>query len=119
MGTPKEIIIDGVTYTPKQEPAATCEGMVYCIVRTTSAGVFAGYVQSRNGKEVQMFNARRLYYWDGAATLSQLAVDGVAAPQNCKFPTQVETVLLTEAIEIIPATAKAKKSIDSVPVWKR
>ncbi|MFA5377179.1 MAG: hypothetical protein WC455_15620 [Dehalococcoidia bacterium] len=119
MGTPKEIAIDGVLYTPKQEPAAKCEGLEYCIVRTMSAGVFAGYVKARSGKEVLVANARRLYYWDGAATLSQLAVDGVAAPQNCKFPTPVDEVILTEAIEIIPVTAKAKKSIDSVPVWKR
>jgi len=91
----------------------------YSIVRTYSAGVFAGYVVERNGKEVKMTKARRLWYWDGAATLSQLAMEGVKAPQNCKFPVAVDEIILTEAIEIIPATKLAKKSIELVPVWSR
>lgn len=114
----KEIIVDGVTYVPKEE-SACCDGMEYAIVRTFSAGVFAGYVKSQIGKEVILLKARRLWYWDGAASLSQLAMEGVKAPQNCKFPIEVDTILLTEVIEIIPATAAAKKSIDSVPIWQR
>ena len=54
----------------------------YFIVRTYSAGVFAGEIESRNGKEVVMRNARRLWYWDGAASLSQLAMEGVSEPEN-------------------------------------
>ena len=90
----------------------------YCIVRTTSAGVFAGVVKSIKGKEVVMTNARRLWYWSGACSLSQLAVDGTKDPANCKFPVVVKEVLLTEAIEILPCTATARKSIEAVPVWQ-
>ena len=90
----------------------------YCIVRTYSAGVFAGYLESRKGQEVKMSKARRLYYWDGAATLSQLSIDGVSKPQNCKFPEEVPFVELTQAIEILPVSDKAKKSISSVGVWR-
>jgi len=89
----------------------------HVIVRTYSAGVFAGVLKSRKGKEVVMTDARRLYYWSGAASLSQLAVDGTSNPENCKFPVAVPEVTLTEAIEIIPLTAKAKASIDSVKIW--
>jgi len=88
------------------------------VVRTYSAGVFVGEIISRKGKEVLMKNARRIYYWDGAATLSQLAMEGVKKPENCKFPCEVDEVILTEAIEIIPMRQEAKKSIDGVPVWK-
>jgi hypothetical protein len=91
----------------------------YCIVRTHSAGVFAGPVVSRKGKEVVMKDARRIWYWKGAASLSQLAVDGTSDPSNCKFPCPVDSVTLTEAIEIIPTTAKAEKSIREVPVWRQ
>lgn len=87
------------------------------MVRTYSAGVFFGEIVERNGKEVQMANARRVYFWDGAATLSQLATDGTSKPEECKFPCAVETVFLTEAIEIIPMTDKAIKSLNSVEVW--
>jgi len=91
----------------------------YVIVRTYSAGVFAGVLQSRDGKEVILHQARRLWYWDGAASLSQLAMEGVKAPQNCKFPVAVDRIVLTEAIEIIDATEVARKSIEGVKIWAR
>jgi len=89
----------------------------YCIVRTFSAGVFAGTLVSRNGKEVVLSDSRRIWRWEGAASLSQLATDGTSAPLDCKFPCPVKEILLTEAIEIITCTATAKESIESVPVW--
>ena len=90
----------------------------YKIVRTYSAGVFAGEIESREGKEVTMRNARRIWYWDGAASLSQLAVDGTSKPAKCKFPVAVDRVVLTEAIEILDVTDKARASIEGVPVWQ-
>lgn len=90
----------------------------YCIVRTYSAGVFAGYVESRNGKEAVVKNARRLWYWSGAASLSQLAMEGVKKPAECKFPCEVEEVILTEVIEIIPCTEAARQNIAEVPIWR-
>jgi hypothetical protein len=90
----------------------------FVIVRTYSAGVFAGNLESRNGKEVTLTDARRLWYWSGAASLSQLAVDGVSNPKQCKFPVAVPVVVLTEAIEILMVTKTAEESIKSVPIWK-
>lgn len=89
----------------------------FVIVRTYSAGVFAGTLSRREGKEVEMVNARRLWYWAGAASLSQLAVVGTARPRDCKFPEPVSKVILTEAIEILSVSPDAKKSIEAVPVW--
>jgi len=91
----------------------------YVIVRTYSAGVFAGYIKSRKGQEVVMTDARRLWYWDGAASLSQLAVEGTKKPQNCKFPVAVPSVTLLQVIEILPVSAAAEKSIRFVPEWKQ
>ena len=91
----------------------------YCIIRTYSAGVHAGILKSRDGKEVTLTDARRIWYWDGAATLSQLATDGTNAPENCKFPAAIPEILLTEAIEIIPCSDKAIASIKGVKIWKR
>lgn len=90
----------------------------YVIVRTYSAGVFAGELESRNGREVVLRNARRLWYWDGAASLSQLCMEGVSKPENCKFPCEVDKVILLEAIEILDCTDKAKNNIKNVPIWK-
>lgn len=93
--------------------------MPYVIVRTYSAGVFAGELEARNGKEVVLRNARRLWYWSGAASLSQLAVDGTSSPTTCKFPCEVPCVELMEAIEILHVSDKARASIASVPVWRQ
>ena len=111
-----EVVVNGVAYVPKD--CVVTDDKPYCIVRTYSAGVFAGYVESRNGKEVVLRDARRIWYWEGAATLSQLAMSGTSKPDECKFPVAVDRVVLTEAIEIINCTTEAQKSIQDVPVWK-
>ena len=89
----------------------------YCMVRTYSAGVFAGTIQSRDGEEVVLTNARRIWYWKGAASLSELATRGTSAPKQCKFPAPVAEVLLRGMIEIIPITDDAAASIAKVPEW--
>lgn len=105
-------------------PLTACESISdpvvgkYCVIRCDRAGVFAGTVESVEGQTVLARNVRRLWYWDGAASLSQLAVDGVKKPANCKFTVSVDTILLTDAIEIIPATEAARDIIQKVQEWK-
>jgi hypothetical protein len=116
-----EVTLNGVAYVKKgsqKENAEQFDGMKFVIVRTYSAGVFAGYLEKKEGKEVVMRNVRRLWYWSGAASLSQLAVDGTNKPKECKFPVAVDRIELTEAIEILDVTKIAKKSIDGVAVWE-
>ena len=91
----------------------------YVIVRTYSAGVFAGYLVSKKGQEVVLKDARRIWYWDGASSLSQLAMEGTKKPENCKFPIAVNEISLTQAIEIINTTEQARKSIQGVKVWSQ
>ena len=95
----------------------------YKVVRSYGAGVFYGIVESRadlkSGLSVVMRDARRIYYWSGAATLSQLSVEGVKDPINCKFPQKVDSVELMNVIEILDLTDDAKASLDGVPVWKK
>jgi len=116
------VTINDIEYVRKDsighlDPAEKLDGMDYVIVRTYSAGVFAGYLKSRNEKEVRLLNARRIWYWAGAASLSQLAMDGTSKPDTCKFPCEVDDIILTESIEIIKCTEKARKSIKGVPIW--
>ena len=118
----KEIVINGISYVPKSEASQTAplvDGMKYCIVRADRTGVHAGYVESRNGREVVVRNSRRLWYWSGAASLSQLAMEGVKNPENCKFPCEVDRVEILDVIEIIDCTEAARKNIQGVPVWKK
>ena len=116
-----EITINGKIYVEKgseKQQAQKLDGLEYKIVRTYSAGVFAGYLKSRNGQEVVLLKARRIFYWDGAASLSQLAIDGTSKPANCKFPEAVDKVELLQAIEILDVSEKARKSIESVKIWQ-
>ena len=88
------------------------------IIRTEKAGVFFGNIKERNGQEAIITNCRRLWYWSGAASLSQLAVEGTSRPRDCKFTVVVEEMVVLGVIEIIPCTQKAIESINSVAVWK-
>lgn len=88
------------------------------IIRADRAGVFFGHIAERDGSEVTMTDVRRIWYWDGAASLSQLAVDGVSKPKNCKFTVCVDEMVILGVIEIIPCTEKAIKSIKDVKPWK-
>lgn len=101
----------------KNTATVTSSGLPYVIVRTYSAGVFAGELKERAGKEATVLNARRLWRWAGAASLSELAMSGTSNPGECKFPIPVTSVLLTEVIEILEVTEVARKSIEGVPVW--
>lgn len=90
----------------------------YVIVRTNSAGVHAGELVSRKGQEVTLKNTRRIWYWKGAASLSQMAVSGVNCPLECKFSVVASEIILTQAIEILKCTKEAEKNIRGVPEWK-
>lgn len=90
----------------------------YYIIRADRAGVFAGNIKERNGSEVTLTNARRLWYWSGAASLSQMAMEGVKRPNECKFTVAVNEITILGVIEIIPCSSAAKKSIKEVEEWK-
>lgn len=89
------------------------------IVRGDRSGVFFGELVGREGREVELKNCRRLWYWDGANSISQLAAEGTKIPNNCKFTVSVDSIIILDAIEIIPCTKEAIKSIEGVKIWKR
>lgn len=90
----------------------------FVLVRTKSAGVHFGILHGRVGSEVTLRNARRVYYWSGAFTLSEMAVSGVSRPDECKFSITVSEILLLEAIEIIPLSQCAKDNLYGVPAYE-
>ena len=89
------------------------------IVRTNRAGVFYGEVKKREGDTVTMANVRKVWYWDGACAVEELAANGTTEPESCKFTVKVKEMTVMQAIQIIPCTEKAVKSLESVKEWKR
>lgn len=88
------------------------------IVRGDRSGVFFGTLVAKEGREVKLTNCRRIWYWDGAASISQLASEGVTRPNNCKFTVTVDEIIVLDAIEIIPCTNKASANIEGVREWR-
>jgi len=121
-----EIEPSGAGATPKNRAAAQIrrEGFnmapkgKFVIVRTYSAGVHFGTLANKDGQEVTLTNARRAWYWDGAASLSEMAVAGVKRPSKCKFSVVVPEITLLQAIEIIPCSPAAQENLEGVPVWQ-
>lgn len=91
----------------------------YYIVRSDEAGVFFGKIKRRDGGEVEMTNVRKLWFWDGACAVEQLAVDGTKKPDACNFTVTVPEMVILGACQIIPCTDTAAASISSVKDWKR
>ena len=89
------------------------------IVRANGAGVFFGKVVEENGDVVVMENARRLWYWEGASSLSELAQYGTVRPNNCKFPCPVDRIKIFNVLEILDCTDDAVESINGVKEWKQ
>lgn len=88
------------------------------IVRGDRSGVFFGTLVEKNGREVVLENCRRIWYWEGAASISQLAAEGTKKPSECKFTVMVRSIAILDAIEIIPCSNAAICSIEGVKEWK-
>ena len=88
------------------------------IVRTNRAGVFYGEIKERSHDEVTMVNVRKLWHWDGACAVEQIAIEGVKRPGNCKFTIVVPEMTIADPIQIIEATEQACRSIEGVREWK-
>lgn len=84
----------------------------YVLVRTYSAGVHMGTLTAQNGKEVTLTGAKRLWRWRGASSLSEVSQKGVAQDWT-RISEEVPTILLTEAVEIIPCSAAARETFGS------
>ena len=90
------------------------------ILRSPEAGVFYGEMAKEidSSRIVTLTNARQIWYWEGAATLMQLAKYGTTKPQKCKFTVTVDEITICNVPEVIPCTEEAMKSIDFVAEWK-
>lgn len=90
----------------------------YFIVRANRAGVFFGKVKERSHDEITMTNVRKLFYWDGACAVEELAMNGTKKPNNCKFTVEIPEMVIADPIQVIPCTEKAIESINGVKVWE-
>jgi len=124
MSKPQTITIDDVKYVREsditQMAAPNVDGLRYCVVRTYSAGVHIGYVKEfgvKNPQHALLLNSRRLYYWSGACSLSQVAIDGVSS--DSKIAMELPEIELTDVIEVIPCSEKSAEFFKGAQAWKK
>ena len=93
------------------------------IVRSYGAGVFFGTLNDVEKCEdkwtVELINSRRIWYWEGACSITQLAVDGKKNPSGCKFTVIEPSVIVSGVVELHECSETAVKSIESVQEWKK
>jgi len=111
------IQINDVEYVRADQVSGPNMSAVHVLIRSVDAGVFVGELYGRDGTEVALRNSRRIWYWDGAASLSELAVRGTSKPDTCKFPGPVPDITVLGVCEVIPMTAEAVESIYAVAEW--
>jgi hypothetical protein len=95
------------------------QDLPYKLIRSTNSGVHAGYLISPEGTDVVLVGSRRIWRWEGAVTLSELATNGTKKPKQCKFGCPVLRIHVFGVCEILDVTPKAQKVIqDEVPIWE-
>ena len=87
----------------------------YVVVRTYSAGVHVGILTQRKGQDVVLKEARRIWKWEGAFTLSEISQTGI---KSGKVSVQVPEIILTQAIEIIPCAKEGEACLRGFPSHK-
>ena len=108
---------NGEEYVKASIAAKPIEGLRYCIIRCSGAGVHAGFITRKEGNEVDLVKSRRLWRWYGK-TLSGLAIDGSFAPDQCKYADEIPEITLRDWCEIIPCSETGIKSIrEDVGPW--
>ncbi len=120
-----EISINGKVFVPKNnnQQAEKLNGLERCIVRSYGAGVFVGYVKEKkaelNGVNIILLKSKRIHYWDGACSLTQLAMEGTKSSNNCRITEAIDSQYICNIVEILPLSEKASKNIDEVKIWKK
>jgi hypothetical protein len=88
------------------------------IIRCDRAGVFYGEIADRRGSEADLINVRRVHGWDGACSLSELALTGPQRQDgNNRWTVSVPAMTVLEVIEVIPVNDEAEIIMDAMPVW--
>lgn len=95
----------------------------HVIIRSYGAGVFFGILNEAEKCEdkytVELLQCRRLWYWDGACSITQLAVEGTKKPGSCQFTITEPSIVVSSVMEIHECTDEAVEIIKNVAEWKR
>ena len=116
----KTINIDGIEYIEKSTIQDQSEAG-FVLIRSYASGVHFGIIERQRdtlqGLEVVLKNARRIHYWEGAASLSQVAMEGISG-KNSRVAMMLPSITVQNVIETIPLSADGFHNLSNQPVWK-
>lgn len=81
------------------------------IVRTYASGVHFGTLLKNEGRLIELKDARRIWHWEKAFTLNQVAVNGISGDSKVSLP--VEFIRILDGIEIIPISKNVFENLVS------
>lgn len=82
------------------------------ILRTTSAGVHVGLLAHWDAanREAHLLDARRIWQWEGANTLHEVAVSGIAM-SGSRVSQPIPQCAIMDVIEVLPVYEAAFSSL--------
>ena len=120
-----KVVINGKEFISIDEinkDAEPKENMPYVLVRSDRAGVFIGYLKSKEvGSQISvvLVDSRNIFYWNGASGISQIAEEGIKDHESSKITIPVRLREINGVIEIIHISEKAKINLDKIEPWKK
>lgn len=88
-----------------------------CIIRCDRSGVFFGTIAEMEGQRARLTNVRNIWWWEGSASVMQLAIEGTKSPRGCKITVTVSEIVVTDVIQVIPCTAEAIANLEAIKPW--
>lgn len=119
--TINEVEVNGVKYVRKDSVTTTAtntDGMPFVLVRGYGSGVQYGYLKSRNGCEVELIDARRIWSWNKATETMQISVEGISKSDS-KVTVSVPKKSVLDVIEVLVITGIAIDNLKTQPIWKK
>ena len=115
LGEIKQLVSIFGQHTEKSSPGLNNMLGQKVIIRTYSAGVWFGQLVEKSGNEVILKDARRMWYWKAAQSISLSAVATYGVDTGVSKIVEAIPSVWLEAIEIIPCSPVAIDSIEGAP----
>lgn len=87
------------------------------IARIERAGVFHGTLDYIDSEIIRLKDARRIYRWEGALSVTDMAANGLTGGKISAPVSKVE-FMTNAVIELNECSDEASRSIEAIKVWK-
>lgn len=88
------------------------------IARIERAGVFHGILDYKDAEITRMKDVRRIYYWKGALSVTDMAVNGILNDSQVTIPASVVEFETPQVVELIECSNISSEIIENIKPWK-